>query len=131
MTRYLNSIIQHSGSAARSVSWRDVMKMNRLCPECGIGSCRIEINTFLDSVYCQECVTRFEYPTSTRKFVGLIFSFVSFLSALLLFYIQSLLITFVFILAVMIPTLYLAAWHTGIKIAGVKGIRKRIRERRS
>lgn len=84
----------------------------------------------LDSVYCKKCVTRFEYPASAKKFVGLIFSFVSFLSALLLFYSQSMLITFIFIIVVMMPTLYLSIWHTGIKVAGLKGLRKRIREKR-
>lgn len=107
-----------------------VMKINRSCPECGINSCKIEFNTLLDSVYCKKCVTRFEYPASSKKFVGLIFSFVSFLSALLLFYSESMFITLLFILLVMMPTLYLSIWHTAIKVAGLKGLRKRIREKR-
>ena len=106
------------------------MKINRPCPECGTESCKIEFNTLLDSVYCEKCVTRFEYPASSKKFVGLMFSFVSFLSALILFYSESILITLLFIILVMVPTLYLSIWHTDIKVAGLKGLRKRIREKR-
>jgi len=117
--------------AERTLCFDGVTKMNRSCPECGIDSCKIEFNTLLDSVYCKKCITRFEYPASSKKFVGLMFSFVSFLSALLLFYSESMFITMVFILAVMMPTLYLSIWHTDIKVAGLKGLRKRIREKRS
>ncbi len=104
--------------------------MKRSCPECGVDSCRVEFNTLLDSVYCGKCVTRFEYPASSKKFVGLVFSFVSFLSALILFYSESMLITLLFIIVVMIPTLYLSIWRTDIKVAGLKGLRKRIRDKR-
>ena len=123
-------VVSFVNGAERALCFDGAMKMNRSCPECGIDSCRIEFNTLLDSVYCERCVTRFEYPASSKKFVGLIFSFVSFLSALLLFYSESMFITLLFILVVMIPTLYLSIWHADIKVAGLKGLRKRIREKR-
>lgn len=106
------------------------MKIRRACPECNVDSCVIEFNTLLDSVNCLTCVTRFEYPNATKKFVGLMFSLVSFLSAVILFYSHSLLMALVFIVGVMAPTLYLAVWHARIKVAGLKGLRKRIREKR-
>ena len=77
------------------------------------------------------CVTRFEYSNSSRKMVGLVFSFVSFLAVLILFYSQSILLSLGFVVLVMVPTLYLAIWHSNLKVSGLKGVRKRIREKLS
>ncbi len=104
--------------------------MNRSCPECEANTCKIEFNTILESIYCTQCVTRFQYSVSSRKFVGWVFSFTSFLSAVILFMSHSLSIALLFIVVSMTITLYLAIWHADIRIAGLKGVRKRIREKR-
>jgi len=105
--------------------------MNRYCPECESNTCKIEFNTLSNSIYCTECVTRFEYPKSSRHLVGLVFSTVSFLAAVILFASKNLIIALGFIVLVMVPALYLAIWHSNLKIGGLKGLRKRIREKRS
>ena len=74
---------------------------------------------------------RFEYSNSSKKFVGLVFSLVSFLSAVILFFSHSLMLAVGFIFVAMTPTLYMAIWHADIKVGGLKGVRKRIREKRS
>ena len=106
------------------------MKFNRVCPECETHSCKIEFNTLLDSVYCSKCLTRFEYSNSSRQLVRFVFSLASFISVVILFYSESLLFTVLFFLLVMIPALYLSIWQSSIKVSGLKGIRKRIRDRR-
>jgi len=103
--------------------------MNRFCPKCQTQTCKIEFNTLLFSIYCTACMTRFEYLNSTRKMVAFVFSFTSFLAVLILFYSQSILLCLGFIAVVMVPTLYLAIWHSSLKVAGLKGVRKRIREK--
>ena len=103
--------------------------MNRLCPECETKTCKIEFNTLLQSIYCSKCTTRFEYPASSKKSVRLVFSFVSFLAVVTLFTTENLLATIAVIALIMIPALYQAIWHARLKVAGIKGIRKRLREK--
>lgn len=105
--------------------------MNRVCPQCESNTCKIEFNTLLNSIYCTKCVTRFEYSKSSRQLVAFVFSMVSFLSALVLFASESLLLALGFIVVTMTPALYLAIWRGKLKVSGLKGVRKRIREKRS
>jgi len=76
-------------------------------------------------------VLRFEYSKSSKQFVSVVFSFISTLSALLLFYSQSIVLAITFIVLTLTPTLYLAIWRAKLNISGLKGIRRRIREKRS
>ena len=105
--------------------------MNRYCPECHSKNCKVEFNTLLNSIYCTQCVTKFEYPKSSRHLVGLVFSTVSFLAAVILFFSQNVIIALGFIVIAMLLALYLAVYHSSLKVGGLKGVRKRIREKRS
>lgn len=59
------------------------------------------------------------------------FSFISFLSAVVLFYSHSLLLALSLLIMVMGATLYLAVWRADLKVAGLKGVRNRIRAKRT
>ena len=104
--------------------------MYRLCPDCETKSCKVEFNTLLSSIYCSKCLTRFEYSKSSIKFVGIVFSSVSFLSAIILVFSKSVVLSLGFIVVIMTPTLYMGIWHANLKVGGVKGVRRRIRDKR-
>lgn len=107
------------------------MKMNRYCPDCQTNSCKVEFSTLLTSLYCTKCLTRFEYSKSSIKFVRFVFSLAIFLSAMILFFTNSLILALGFLIVIMTPTLYMGIWHANLKVGGLKGVRRRIRDKRS
>ena len=107
------------------------MKINRLCPECGSKSCKIDLHTLLYTVYCTKCFSKLEYSKNCRGIVGFISSIGFVITLITLIKTENLLFALEAGLLVLLPTLYVAVRYANLKLSGQKALRKRIREKLS